>query len=733
MPDFRDKNTGETFSVPDSAIEDIETLRASSDFEEVTPPPMPPSAPTAMTPSKPTALEALGRGTSQGPTLGYGDELTAAAKTILDKTPLRGVKEWIQERYNALTGSTDQPEPIRGSYAENVAAERDKNLQAAAAHPVLYYGGDIATSLAIPGAALKGMAKLPLAERLAVTGLAGMGLGAVEGAGRADSPEGLISPQTLLGAEKGALVGGTVAPAGDVAISALSRAGTRTARKGAEILDPKSATLKRAQQIEESAKDLTGLAPRETLADTQKLMGQHGEKVARDLRNNIVKQIESNVNDLNISTDIIMDEAHTGLKKELAAKSIKQHTDALDHEKAKIYQNRVFQRSNKHIDAIDEVLSGIEKRAKGRTASGSAGTQSSQLRIAVDSYKKMISDKAESPYLGLGKGGIDVDYMADTYVAMDNIKRALGRAQNKIKEDVTSRDKVRDAYRDLQHYLENPKVWGEQITSAQKDLNGPWKEYLDLNPAIETMFMRTGKMSTTSGHDAFDKVGELNARKIESMLSSPNDPANAGDLETLDRWLDATGDITRSLTKHYKPTPEMAVEIEKIRVFRERILKQIENAKADFARADAVEQTAAEKALGNVDVATDRGLPLTPNARRIRELEKTRSELSDPIGRLAREKDYAKRLRSKEDELFDLDTGIIGKSRSFERGAKALMPGTSARIGSSDIVSQMWGDRPISTLADEEGMSKRDPRLESALRVRSYRQNTTNPKINNNP
>jgi hypothetical protein len=694
MPDFRDKNTGETFTVPETETNDIAVLRASADFEEVTPPT---PAPTATPPAKPTALESLARGAGQGITFGFSDELGALGAQFGD---------WLARK------TLDLGYEGKGlEYGEALAEQRAKEAAAAKAHPVAYYGGDIATSLALPGAALKGAAKLPMAGRLAATGLAGMGLGAVEGAGRADSPEGLLSPKTLLGAEKGALVGGALAPAGDLAITALSRAGTRTARKGAEIFDPKSATLKRAQQIEESAKDLTGLTPRETLADAEKLIGQHGEKVARDLRNNVVKQVESNVNELNISTDMIMDEAHTGLKKELAAKSIKQHTDALDHTKAKKYQNSIFQRSNKHIDAIDEVLSGIEKRAKGRTASGSAGTQSSQLRTAVDSYKKMISDKAESPYLGLGRGGVDADYMADTYVAMDNIKRALGKAQNKIKDDVTSRDKVRDAYRDLQHYLENPKVWGEQITSAQKDLNRPWKEYLDLTPAIENMFMRTGKMSTTSGHDAFDKVSELNVRKIESMLSAPNDPANAGDLETLERWLDATGEITSSLTKHYKPTPELAVEVEKIRAFRERILDQIENAKADFARADEVERSAAEKALGNVDVATERGLPLTPNARRIRELEKTRLELSDPIGRLAREKDYAKRLRSKEDELFDLDTGIIGKSRSFERGAKALMPGTSARIGSSDIVSQMWGDR----------------------RVRAYRQNTTNPKINNNP
>lgn len=680
MAEFRDKRTDDIFPVPDSATEDLAVLRArTEDYEEVFT--RPTEAP------KPSIFETALRSGMQGASLGFADELMGGLNAGIEKLTGYDVSDLGNIRKSEMIGK-----PYSDIYDQRVQQIRAANLAAEKANPTTAMVSDVAGSMIVPGAAMGTASKLPMLARLGTQAAIGAGAGAIEGAGRADSPEGILSADTAKKAALGGAIGGVAAPVGDVAVSLGSGAIKKGLRKAAETFDPQGRLLGRAQRIEQLAKDLSGPSPREELASAEALMGEHGKKLARDIQYDSVNKTGGNISGLAYSTNKIMDEANTGLKGSATMDRLKTHVSSVPDPKK--FQSKIFDRSNEHLDSVQSVVQKLRQRAKDNLTPGpSTGPQVTRIDKAIASYKKILADIQGAPYLGLGRGGVAPEVMSDTYIALDNVKRALGNAQARMKGDKTSQEEVRSAYEGLRKYLEDPQVWGPDVAAMQKDLNKSWVKYLNVADAVESTFLQTGKKSTAKSASGWEKVGEADLGKIRSLLADPMKPENAAQLNNLKTWMDATDDLTGKLTKYYKPTPEMAQEVARVKTMRQKVLEQLDNAGYDFSRADEAGMSASEKALQDIDIASQRGI-LSKNADAILDLQARREALSSPMGKYQLGEKYAKRVEGEASNLFDR-APVFRQYRQAERGAKALQPGIAARLGSSDFAKELLGEEPM--------------------------------------
>lgn len=145
-----------------------------------------PGAPAAPTISR---GEAFGRGALQGATLGWGDEIAAAADTLISHVPgVRAAAEALAPTAGGRGASLDYTNPNL-TYEERRDAYRRFNEAAKAQHGKLYTTGEIAGGVAatplLPGIGeVKG---LSTAAKLGRVGIAGAEVGGIAGAGGSEA------------------------------------------------------------------------------------------------------------------------------------------------------------------------------------------------------------------------------------------------------------------------------------------------------------------------------------------------------------------------------------------------------------------------------------------------------------------------------------------------------------------------------------------------------------------
>lgn len=157
-----------------------------------------------------TATAAL-EGVAQGLTFGFADELEAGAKAAVGSlaAPFTGEQRSIGEIYD-----------------ESVGNARDRANAAADEHPVAFYGGEIGSSLLVPGGlsrlGVRGAAHVAegLAPRMLAGAREGAAYGAAYGAGKS---EGDLLDRAA-GAAGGAALGGTIGAAAPAVIDAAASA-----------------------------------------------------------------------------------------------------------------------------------------------------------------------------------------------------------------------------------------------------------------------------------------------------------------------------------------------------------------------------------------------------------------------------------------------------------------------------------------------------------------------------
>jgi hypothetical protein len=162
---------------------------------------------------QPSTMEAVGRGTAQGLTAGFSDELTALAEAggrqPNSAEPL-GIGHIIFGAYKYLRNN---PDAVK-LYDTAVTRERKANEAASEAHPVAYGGGQLGGSVASM-LAVGPEAAATFGGRVAQAAKVGAGYGAAAGAGEGEGTEGKLTGGGA-GAVEGALggaggeVGGTI-------------------------------------------------------------------------------------------------------------------------------------------------------------------------------------------------------------------------------------------------------------------------------------------------------------------------------------------------------------------------------------------------------------------------------------------------------------------------------------------------------------------------------------------
>jgi len=759
MAEFRDKE-GNIYRVPDSEVSDIEVMRASGDYEEISQPISQTGVPSTQERQKREsgpgrAISAL-RGLGQGTTFGFGEHLGGLGAMIGD---------WAA-RQKDLGYEGKGP-----SYREQVEEERRANAKAAKDHPGYYFGGELLGAASIP---------LPAAKAAGVLGRAGIGgvTGALQAVGQSDAETGQqITRQAIMGGATGAAMTPVVEGATNLAI----KGGTKLARKVGEILDPTNPMETIVQDVTDAAKRNVGpsrveaaeraIAEKEAastdlereIGESQSLIGEHGKNAQDAIVESNISQVSDDLSGVVKGNDAVMTQASTGLKGTAAVDALTQRFASIPDTDKKAVQSTIFNRSGKRIDHVKDVISKIKVRAGKGLAGKGAGPKASKLEKMINEYDRRLSEAQSAPYLGLGRGGIEPEAMSDTYIALDVIKRELGRAQEGISGDALSKDEIKGAYEYLRNFLEDEITWGPEVTSMQKNINHAWEKYLRVEKAVKSSFMRGRSQEVIKGADPFENITEADVAKVTSFLSDPASKLKAADRRNLVDWLQASEDLTTELTKYYKNVPELQQEVARIKGMRQRILSNLERAGEDAARYRKVGAKPHEIAAEVLSTARRRGVRSSSldeidrlqaeNATKALRQEGIRGEIArrkaadlEPPGslkiqrgRLSQDRDYARQLSKEQGRLYDEYPDVrLRAARSLQRGVKYATPGSIGYIsgkGTSvlspiekprDTVSAMWGNRPIS----EEEDSERDPRIEAGLRVNAYQQNMRKPKLN---
>jgi hypothetical protein len=167
----------------------------------------PTEQPQAPKTNRTSALEAGLEGVAQGLTFGFADEIEAGGKAVFRK----------------LAGDESD---LSALYDESVESARSRGAAAAEEHPLAYYGGEIGSSLVVPGAlgrlGIRGAAHVggSLARRATAGAAEGAAYGGAYGAGKS---EGDLEDRAA-GALGGAAVGGAFGAAAPVVVDGIAAA-----------------------------------------------------------------------------------------------------------------------------------------------------------------------------------------------------------------------------------------------------------------------------------------------------------------------------------------------------------------------------------------------------------------------------------------------------------------------------------------------------------------------------
>lgn len=186
----------------------------------------------------PSTATAVGRGALQGASLGWGDEIAAAADTLISKIPgVRSAAEYLAPAAGGRGGSLSYTDP-NVTYQQRRDAYRATNAAAKEAHPYAYGGGEVAGGIATAFAPGMTLAKGAGALKVGAQGAA-LGGAAAAGESEAKDVRGVLK-DTAEGAAIGGVGGAVLHKAAGKAAKILAKGLPELAdRQAAEALTRK--------------------------------------------------------------------------------------------------------------------------------------------------------------------------------------------------------------------------------------------------------------------------------------------------------------------------------------------------------------------------------------------------------------------------------------------------------------------------------------------------------------
>lgn len=549
-------------------------------------------APADTTPpaEKPAWYESLARGAGQSASGYMGDEFggllakLAAPETVRTTRGMTGTP----------TGQT--------SYDVERDAQRAENVEAEVANPNAYMagevGGAIATAAAPGGAAAKGAGAVSKVAPTALSRLARSGMGrkaavvagdALAGGAAAvgmSEKEGLESLEDApMGAAMGA--GGGMALRGLIkAPGAIKRAATTGKDKMSGMLQRKTAPRAMAMATEGAPEPVVKSAQEFATSPAKRAALLRNERGHEDA----VREITDSITESTAGMDEIMDAAGVGMKKE----PIEAHMIAEDID-AKVA-----------IDASEtlvlEMFEQVEKIAESARDSGKTalakilGRQTKGGRKAEESA---IDDAFVALQKARDAGGPAA--AADAFMALDNMKRRIGRAvkasDRGVGADANTSEGMKDVYEAVRKHLEAAEIWGEGASGVQTEINAaitPWIRKQKGMAAVTTE--ARGLVSA----DPWHVRGEGDPAWTSNMLKQAGTIENDVNEKMLKEGLDASAKLSQVMSKHYNIPVSVKLRANKVSEAADQVRGKLDGWISDAKIARELEDLAREAAANPV-------------------------------------------------------------------------------------------------------------------------------------
>lgn len=531
------------------------------------------------------ALETGLRSAADTALFGFSDEIGAAG-------------DWIQDRIPGLSRGKAK------DYKEYLAARRAQLAQGRSDNPTSAITGNLVGAIAGPGGAIKDLAKLSTLEKAAQLAKIGAKQGAIQGVGQTD-----IGSKPLADSAKdvalSTVVGGAAGPAmaaGYKGLKMIGKGAVKTAEKLGDYIDPsrKTAGVESVESlIAKQAKTDIGPSRVEKLKENESHLASHDDLVKGAIKNKLQRTVQDDMTDLNISLETITDEAHTGLKGSRADKAFRKEFAGVPLDRQIAIVEKAGQDATDLLNHTEGLVDNLIKDAKDGLGERSSGSVAKGVKDALSTYRSQINAALAN--------GASPETMSELYIAVDKLKRKIGKMEKKVERDAEPREKVQKLYEEFRLFLEDPDTW-LNMSLVQKDLNESWTRFLEKSDAISNTFYRPRNKQSITSNDTWSKVSHAEGKAIEPIIDNPDKASHIDYVKDLEEYLDRSKDLASSLTRHYKPTPELKQEVARIEMLQKRIKAQLDLARVDHTRSEKVGLSVTDKASENAKIAKERGV-----------------------------------------------------------------------------------------------------------------------------
>lgn len=413
-------------------------------------------------------------------------------------------------------------------------------------------------------------------DALAEKGLAslgtGLGVGALTslGVGGALGAVGYAGRKVLGGAKKvGQLAGVIDTPLGQHVDDAAATPAARPVVDAATEADQdllKQAGMRSEQEIVGTMH----MAPTETeRSDAIALLNKMGKQAtaAKDfkkMQQSAVLTVSSKLNDV---ARTIQNQAAKYLNRSKKITAIK---DALEKEGTAWTQGH----ANAMLAKVETVMGTAEELLKAPHLEGQA-LQKRALTNAIDAAKAVkahltgIKETGPiSPESRILRG--DLDSVAETFSSLDYFKTRLGQLQHlagrNTESMTTAEAAIQRDYMSLRALLEDPNIWGNELSTMQRVTNAAESEAIRTGRVFEQRFAKPeGLRNERAGEMGFDLLADADKGKLGSFFHQLGNAENAdaeGDfLVGMERMVD----LMEAKSKFYRVPDELKESIAKAR------------------------------------------------------------------------------------------------------------------------------------------------------------------------
>lgn len=277
---------------------------------------------------------------------------------------------------------------------------------------------------------------------------------------------------------------------------------------------------------------------------------------APEIRNRAVEQVRANLDQLLDATEMVSDEARGTLKTSQIRKLV---TDA-DHVRA--------------IASAKDEIAALRTRVESMVADKDAFGETKRLRDVLaatnlaDRRVAQASQDFASAYKqgGLASEGVR-DATAQTFAALDDLKRQVGRSRNTngmmmpSGRDGAALGALEDIYEGMRVNLEDTTRWG-QAGIAQKEINAKWSEMLGIQRQFrESLTRNVGRSERNPWMDAHRADPERVAKYIDSLTNPEKDLVHG----FVKKYTASASDLIERIEKNYDLPAHMAGVADKSR------------------------------------------------------------------------------------------------------------------------------------------------------------------------